>query len=188
MAGKVAVAASWSKGEETLLFGVIDTVTQTRSLWIWARDGRTESQIAGVSSPYRIGAKFSPDNRWVAYSGVGTAGGAPSVYVQPFPATGALYQLTGPGRTPVWSPDGKALYYQPRPGQLTKVPVTTQPAFAFGNPEVVPVPVLDEQFDIMPDGRFIVLQPEQTAAEAAAPEIRIVVNWFEELKRLVPTN
>ena len=187
--GTFPVPSSWSTGDATLLFHVIDLVKQVRSLWTWSRDGRQESQVAGVGSSDGIYAVFSPDGRWVAYAGVGTAGGAPSVYVQPFPATGTLYQLPRPGQRPVWSPDGKALYYQPSPDRLTRVPVTTQPAFAFGNPVRVPVPVLGYgNFDVMPDGRILVLQPEPGAAETAAPEIRIVVNWFEELMRLVPTN
>jgi hypothetical protein len=43
-------------------------------------------------------------------------------------------------------------------------------------------------YDIAPDGRFLILRSSQAEAGiAAAPEIVVVQNWFEELKRIVPT-
>ena len=73
---------------------------------------------------------------------------------------------------------------------------TTQPTVAFGNSTSVPrffartaglsAP---RGYDIMPDGRLIGLIAPQQAADAAGtapPEIRVVLNWTEELKRLVP--
>jgi hypothetical protein len=125
--------------------------------------------------------------------------------VQPFPASGAKYQLPNPTGSvqmslPVWSPDGTALFFAPRTGQLAVAAVTTRPTFGFGNPAEVPrrfrgtvdgSALTPRSFDIMPDGRFIGLyapQPLAGAAGAASrqPEIHIVLNWFEELKRLVP--
>jgi len=45
---------------------------------------------------------------------------------------------------------------------------------------------LRAQYDVHPGGqRFLVLRP---AGDAAASEIHVVLNWFEELKRLVPTD
>jgi hypothetical protein len=50
---------------------------------------------------------------------------------------------------------------------------------------------LTRAFDVLPDGRFVGLvsgSAEDISAESASPEIRVVQNWTEELKRLVPTN
>ena len=62
--------------------------------------------------------------------------GKQTIYVQPFPATGAKYQLVAKGLDtpchPVWSPDGRELFYNPRPQGLEVVSVTTAPTFAFG--------------------------------------------------------
>lgn len=64
-----------------------------------------------------------------------------------------------------------------------------------GNPTSVPRvfgwagTILPRGYDIMPDDRLAgLIAPGQTAgvAETGAPEIRIVLNWFEKLKRLVP--
>jgi hypothetical protein len=40
-------------------------------------------------------------------------------------------------------------------------------------------------YDVFPDGRFIMIDPGQSGSPAA--QISLVQNWFEELKRLVPT-
>ena len=43
------------------------------------------------------------------------------------------------------------------------------------------------QYHVAPDGRFLMIRQGAATDEAtAAPEIILVQNWFEELKRLVP--
>jgi len=43
-------------------------------------------------------------------------------------------------------------------------------------------------YDVAPDGRFVMIE-EGSPSDAIAPGALILVqNWFEELKRLVPTN
>jgi hypothetical protein len=66
--------------------------------------------------------RFSGDGRWVAY--VSDETGRPEVYVQPFPPTGAKWQvsITG-GDEPVWRGDGRELYYIDPGGQLIAVRV-----------------------------------------------------------------
>jgi hypothetical protein len=79
------------------------------------------------------------------------------------------------------------------------VSVTTQPSFVFGSPMNLPPTAQNNRlstdvrsYDILPDGRFVglvVASGEDSLSRAVfAPEVRVVVNWFEELKRLVPTN
>jgi hypothetical protein len=44
-------------------------------------------------------------------------------------------------------------------------------------------------YDIAPDGRFLIIRSGQADAGAGtAPQIVVVQNWTEELKRLVPVN
>jgi hypothetical protein len=98
-------------------------------------------------------------------------------------------------RHQLWSPDGRELFYVPSAGRFEVVPVTTQPTFEFGNPTAVPRPFatgpssVPRQFDITPDGKLLgLLQPGLGASGTPArQEIQVVLNWFEELKRLVPT-
>lgn len=56
----------------------------------------------------------------------------------------------------------------------------------------VPEPGLTSNFhrgyDVLPDGRFIMLLPDESGSAGGRPELRLILNWFDELKRLVPTN
>jgi hypothetical protein len=130
------------------------------------------------------------------------------VFVQPFPATGAIYQAPrteqqGGFRHQLWSRDGKEIFYMigGAPVRFRVVEATTRPSFAFGNPATLSKPSfwLDSggdqarQYDVLPDGqRFIIRVPAgsigaSTNATPSAPRIEIVLNWTEELKQRVPT-
>ncbi len=67
--------------------------------------------------------------------------------------------------------------------------IKTEPTFTQGSPEVLftgnyRTGTSNRQYDVAPDGqRFLMIKQEQT--EGA--QINVVLNWFEELKRLVPT-
>ena len=50
-----------------------------------------------------------------------------------------------------------------------------------------PTPVTYPNYDVAPDGqRFLMLKPVEQE-QAAPTQINVVLNWFEELKRRVPT-
>lgn len=75
------------------------------------------------------------------------------------------------------------------------VPIETEPTFTYGKPQLLfsgpysraagPIP----NFDISPDGqRFLMIKDvTQPLEPSARDEISVVLNWHEELKRLVPT-
>ena len=152
--------------------------------------------LGGVeSSVFPPQASFSPDGKWFVYTAAAQGMGSGSLFVQPFPPTGATYPITkGTGNQPVWSRDGKELFYSPAPSQIAVVSVSTKPAFVVGNPSPVPRtmlqrgPQFEVNFDIMPDGKhFVGVTNAGTAAGgSAAPQIEVVLNWFEELKARVP--
>jgi len=119
--------------------------------------------------------------------------------VQPFPATGARYEMVtrgtdGPHEV-TWSPTGKELLYNPRPGGFEVVAAVTQPTFAFGVPMAVPrsftlgpQPVR-RSYDVMPNGKFVATAAQGTSASTGpgtTPPILVVLNWFEEVKQRVP--
>ena len=118
-----------------------------------------------VRSTNPTGAVFSPDARWVAYTQTEQEA---HVVVQPDPPTGARYQLFAKGgdgpHEVTWSSDGKEIFYNPRPGGFEGVSVTTQPAFAFGNPVAVPrafilgPPSAQRAYDVVSSsGKFLAL-------------------------------
>ena len=136
-------------------------------------------------------ATFSPDGRWIAY--VSDETGRDEVFVRSFPDSGAKWSVSaGAGREPLWSPDGKKLYYR-GPAELMVVTVETRPSFSVSRPQAVVEDSFERfpgqpgfrGYDISPDGeRFLVLESgEQTEYDT----IHVVLNWFEELERLVPT-
>ena len=162
------------------------------SLWSLSRqDGKILPVVAASAVP--SGARFSHDGRWIAYctrEGVVT-----TIFVEPFPQTGARHQLIRRSGTephhPVWAHDDSELRYVPGPGEFESVSIRREPAFAFGEPVLLPrkffglPPLLPSTYDMLPDGRMVALT-HSDAEGAFASEIRIVLNWFEELKGKLP--
>jgi Tol biopolymer transport system component len=202
------VPESWSPKGDGFLFRV--TKGAENKLFFYSLKERKATPFGDVTSTFPTNAVFSPDGRWVAYESGGkgsidvAAGDRRAVYVQPFPATGAFYEVPvveqGGYRHPRWSPDGKELFYAIGGNTRIRVAgVSTQPEFAFGNstPVVRPTIWLDNnndagrQWDVMPDGQhFIGRIPAGSAGQAGqaqTQQIEVVLNWFEELKQRVPT-
>ena len=92
-----------------------------------------------------------------------------------------------------WARNGEELFYWDRlKSCIMAVKVTTNPAFTKGNPVPLPVetsvPYAYRHWDVTPDGqRFLILQSVEEEEAESITQINIVLNWFEELKRLVPT-
>ena len=184
------VPESWSSKTNTFLYSVRSG--SALSLWTFSLPERKATPFGGVRSLNGSGAAFSPDGRWVAYST--TERGSTTISVQPFPATGARYELFGKDgdvpHMPAWSADGKELFFDPRAGGFEAVSITTQPTFVFGNPVAVPHPFqlgpigARRAYDLAPDGRFMGLIPagQKEFLTPITPQIQVVLNWFQELK------
>ena len=132
--------------------------------------------------------RLSPDGQWLAY--VSNQSGNDRVYVQPFPDGGQVIPIsTGAGTEPVWSRDGRELYF--RDGdRLMVVEVEAGTALTAGRPEVLfeesydvdPLGLGLPNYDAAPDGRFLMV----TGGAGSRAQITVVLNWFEELKARVP--
>jgi len=137
---------------------------------------------ANESSP-----AFSPDGRFIAYQS--NESGVYEIYVRPFPQVDARRELVSRsgGTAPVWNRDGTELAYVSEMG-LMKVPVAYGRGGAaslfLGQPSLALEMTGLTNFDISPDGRTFAI--ERVPIEKAAREINVVLNWHEELKRLVP--
>ena len=190
----------WSPDGTTLSFNMIRGANQ--GVWTMATTGdRKPKEFVDTLTMTEKHSAFSPNGRWLAYMAAGTNIAGPAstqVYVQPFPANGAKYQIsTEEGRTPLWSRDGRQLFYhQPTTNKLVVVDVQTEPSFTVGKPTPLPIegtihPVAQRNYDVTPDGKqLLVVLPAASARtdSAARPtqQINIVLNWFEELKARVP--
>jgi dipeptidyl aminopeptidase/acylaminoacyl peptidase len=135
--------------------------------------------------------EFSPDGRWMAYAS--DESGRFEVYVQPHPGPGSKTQVSSErGRSPMWSRNGKQLFYWQGP-KLWAVDVQIGSIFSAGKPRLLfeqegygtsdPI----RNWDISPDGqRFLMVKWEESKPQPVT-EFILVRNWFEELNRLVPS-
>ena len=151
-------------------------------------DGSSEPLVAtNFGEQY---AALSPDGRFLAYES--NESGELAIYVRPFPdvEAGRWQVSTAEGRHVAWSPDGRELYYMTGAG-LTAAAVTTEPAFSVGERKTlfdVPYAFLDvPSYDVAPDGRFLFVLPEEGLGSDRR-QIHVVLDWFAELQRLVPTH
>ena len=135
-------------------------------------------------------SSLSSDGRYTAY--VSDRTGQFEVYVQPFPATGQQWQVSiGGGEEPRWSSTGDRLYYRIG-NRMMGVSVTYETA---GLSFSLPYFIFETEFNNVPghswdlsadDTRFLILRQEASKTEVT--HLNVVVNWFEELKRLVPAD
>jgi serine/threonine-protein kinase len=141
--------------------------------------------------------RFSPDGRWIAY--LSGESGRPEIYIREFirgsNGAGAKKRVSrNGGWEPVWSRDGKELFYRNIDGtKMMVVRVETgtaldvsEPEFLFEEPNTLPPDVYGTRtYDVAPDGRFLMISESESLE--APMKLNVILNWFEELKRLVPT-
>jgi Tol biopolymer transport system component len=186
---------AWSPTGDMLMFSI--TKGADVALWTLSLKDRTVKPFGDVHSSTRTGAVFSPDGRWVAYAS-SEGRKKKTVYVQPFPATGIKYELVAAENKlpnhPLWSPGGGELFYNPGPGEFASVSTSNRPTFAFGKPTTISRPfggastLTRRPYDITPDGRFVSVTADGASigARSGTAEIRVVLNWFDELRGRVP--
>ena len=134
----------------------------------------------------------SPDGRWLA--SVGVEGGAAQVFVRPYPGVGAARVQVSPqgGTQPVWSRDGRELFYLASDGGLMRVAIpagdTLRPGVAsrlfrrtwFTGAGLTAAGA----YDVAPDGRFVMIDAGPDPPDP--PRMVVVLDWLDELRRLVP--
>jgi WD40 repeat protein len=183
--------ADWS-AKDVLLF--LD-----RDVWTMPMDGTGQaSKFFETGSGTRFtNPRFSPDGRFLSYGSNET--GTSEVYVRPFPAGTPITRVSVDGGTSsAWSKDGRELIYRQFRSQdavntrMMAVPISITDEFRqlgpprelFSGDYVSSTPL--DSWDLGPDGRFIM---EKYVPRPDAPpitRINVVLNWFEELKRLAP--
>jgi serine/threonine-protein kinase len=131
-------------------------------------------------------ARFSPDARWIAYSS--TESGRSEVYVIAADGSGKWQLSTNGGFAPVWSRDGRELFYR-YGDDMCVVDVTPGPSFSASVPRVLFTKEVhnlsrsgDANYDVMPDGQHFVMLERDKATKP--PPVILVANWLDELKKL----
>ena len=186
----IAGPYSWSPDAKVLLWDGVGGVAQlTLSADGTAEHGPLLNEPYGEAWP-----SFSPDGRWFAYAT--NEASRWDVYVQPYPmGSGPKRRITIEGGShPTWR--SELFYLSNR--QLWAVELATEPTLSWEDP----VPLFETpwpmtaggsfaNFDVAANGlRFVFIQPTGDETDQRLPQrrITIVLNWVEELKRLVPTN
>jgi Tol biopolymer transport system component len=156
--------------------------------------GTRREQPLLENSPVERNGVVSPDGRWLAYEELDRDGQF-QVFVRPFPnvSAGQWPISTAGGTRPVWARSGQELFYVAPDGALMAVRAEPRgPKWSSGSPaKVVEGPYFTRSlrdkptYDVSTDGKsfLMVKQP----ANQASPQIVVVQNWQEELKRQVPT-
>jgi serine/threonine-protein kinase len=178
-----AEPTSWSPDGQILLYTLHHPDTQ-HDIWVLPAGGEATPFLV---EPFdQRGARFSPDGKWVAYQS--SESGSFQIYVTRYPGAGARWQISTDGGTePIWSADGSELFY--RSGdEFTVASVSATPEFRVGRPaSLFNKPLWSyagrRSYDVHPDGERFILELDERAAPAPT-HVVVVLNWFEDLKRL----
>jgi eukaryotic-like serine/threonine-protein kinase len=175
---------SWSPDGKTLIFM---QMTPETSLDLWMKTGDEPPRPWLVTRFRELLASFSRDGKYVAYTS--DESGQYEIYVRPASGEGAVFQIsTEGGEEPLWSKDGRELFYRNGPRWMA-VAVTTAPQFKASTPKMLfegpyrNVPGVS--YDVAADGRFLIL--EENNKQPPTLQLQAVLNWAEEVKRRVPT-
>ena len=123
-----------------------------------------------VASAAESNGRFSSDGRWVAYRS--DESGRNEINVHSFEDAGGRTAIsTGGGQRPVWSHDGKQLFYW-EGNRMTAATLSFDPA-----PRVTGE--YQSIFDVSKDGHFLMIE----SSTAGLPMV-VVPNWRTELRRL----
>ena len=179
-------ATSWSRDGRWLAF--TETHPDTKDdIWILPLEGDRRARPFLRTPSYENFATFSPDGRWLAYTS--NESGRREVLIAAFPGPGARKQVsTSGGEMPVFSKDARKLFY--RSGdQVLVTELTTQPMLTSGAPRVafeVPSAKITfglPNFAVSSTGDSI-LTLRAVESESGPPRAHVVINWFQELRRL----
>jgi eukaryotic-like serine/threonine-protein kinase len=138
------------------------------------QDVRAVAAAAGVTETM---ARFSPDGAFLAY--VANESGREEVYVRPSaPGGGRVQVSTNGGRRPIWSADGRELFFW-ESRQLMSATLARDPLIRITSRKLLFAGNFEWDFDVAKDGRFLLIQNE-----SAGPTVVVVPNWRTELARL----
>jgi len=155
-------------------------------VFLMSLSGKFEPRALVATKAYEGGAQLSRDGRWLAY--VANPSGTSQIYVRPYPALDRQWQLSeGTGLQLRWSASGREIYY--RDGQSLMAvafdgsraaPVVSKPSVLFKDEYDMGIGLTTANYDVTPEGRFVFLR-----RDAQVGNLRIVLNWTEELKQIL---
>jgi len=171
----------WSSDGRFIAYRADGRPQTQADVWIVPMDGKSNPFVF-LQTPYdEDNATFSPDVHWIAYES--DESGDKQVYVQPFPPTGAKYQISRNGGTrPRWRADGREIFFVASDGSMMAAKVNIERPYE----TETPVRLFDSgiatrtararMYAVTADGnRFLLAVPRQRATPTP---ITVIVNWL----------
>jgi hypothetical protein len=160
-------------GNDLFLYSLADDALEP------VTDSRSEEEL----SP-----SVSPDGRFVAYYDVDQPGSR--ILVRELGGSGRweISETRLSMRNPVWSTDGRYLFFSTTTGQLYRHRITLSPTFSpIGQPELIAdfagsIPVVA----VHPDGKRLLVSSSLVLADRDQ-SLNFIFNFTEEAKRIAPT-
>ncbi len=194
--------ADGSSAERTLKSGadwVIESAASRDGEWLvwrsYLQNGRRDifaRRLTGdttdrpvVTTPFDdMSPTLSPDAKWMAYAS--EESGRREIWVVPFPdPQGAKWQIsTDGGFEPLWSRDGREIFFVNLANQLVAVPVSTTGQFAAGRSQILMSlegyrrHLSHRSYDVTPDNKHFIMIRD---GAPVAGDLVIVENWFSDL-------
>ncbi|NNE45495.1 MAG: serine/threonine-protein kinase [Rhodothermales bacterium] len=134
--------------------------------------------------------RFSPDGRFIAYEH------RDHVFAKPVSAEGGEWDVSdGPGSAPEWSRDGKFLYFLDGSSLMRVEVAPSGSRVRFGNPEeVARTERARMSYTLTEDnaGAYFTGLPtlgsdeNDERVDRSAPPVNVVINWFENVRKMSP--
>jgi Tol biopolymer transport system component len=172
-------AEDWSPDGRVLTFNRAKP-DNVASIWALPMDGAGRKPYAIETAPFTESqTRLSPDGKWLAWAS--GESGRYEVFVQPFPPTGARFQVSNAGgMEPQWRGDGKELFYVVG-SKLMSVEVRTAGGkFAAGIPKALfdarlgPAVGRNRYLPSRDGQKFLIPAPVQDESTKA---FTVIVNW-----------
>jgi dipeptidyl aminopeptidase/acylaminoacyl peptidase len=187
----VARPEDWSRDGRYIVEAVNDPKTKFDNIWVLPLFGDRKPFPYLHADFNEHFARLSPNGQWLAYQSDETK--RDEVYVQTFPAPGGKLQIsTSGGFHPVWSRDGKELFFIAGDGKMMAVaaasdggkfraglpkPLFDAPKTLFSSPRTA-TPL--HYFDVSKDGHFLI---PVAGGDFAGVPMTVVINWPALLKK-----
>lgn len=167
----------WREGDQGFTFITHRGGANNYDLWMYSPERKEVEPLVVINETAQLSSALSADRKWLAY--MSTESGDWQIYVQPYPATGAKYQVTtAGGRSPMWTADGRIVY--DNDGKLFAVTARIGAQPVFGPAVELPVgghiqPLLRRNWDMMPNGTqmLMLFRP--------GPKVNVISNWTSRI-------
>jgi serine/threonine-protein kinase len=153
-------------------------------IWVVPLDGSGSPRVAVQTPGAHVQPAFSPDGHWLAYVS-NVSGSNAEVYVKAFPGPGPDKQVSsGGGSAPVWSGDGRRLWYDAH-GTLMEVGIESTPAAlrigkqrSLGPDHRLLTSYPTKSLDVTPDGKRFLITTYELRPNQPITMLDVVLNWL----------